>query len=59
MEIFRCTFVDAVIDVILFSGATPLMCASEEGYLFVVKHLIDHKANMEAKDNDGNETFRH
>ena len=59
MEIFRCTFVDAVVDVILFSGSTPLMCASEKGRLSVVKHLIEHKANMEAKDNDGDGTFRH
>ena len=47
-------FVDAVIDVILFSGATPLMCASENCRLSVVKHLIEHKANMEAEDIDGN-----
>ena len=54
MEIFRCTFVDAVVDVILFSGSTALMFASEEGYLSVVKHLIEHKANIEAKNNIGN-----
>ena len=54
MEISRCVFVGAVVDVILFSGATLLMCASEEGWLSVVKHLIEHKANMEAKTNDGN-----
>ena len=53
MEIFRCMFVDAVVDVILFSGYTPLIRASSEGYLSVVKHLIDHKANMEAEDIDG------
>ena len=56
MEIFRCMFVDAVVDVMLFSGRTALIRASSEGYLSVVKHLIDHKANMEAKTNygDGN-----
>ena len=46
--------VDAVVDVILFSGSTPLMCASEKGCLSVVKHLIEHKANMEAEDTSGN-----
>ena len=53
MEIFRCTFVDAVVDVILFSGSTALICASSFDCLSVVKHLIEHKANMEAKTNDG------
>ena len=54
MEIFRCMFAGADVDVMLFSGSTPLMCASEEGCLSVVKHLIEHKANMEAKDIMGN-----
>ena len=49
-------FVDAVIDVILFSGVTPLIVASINDCLPVVKHLIDYKANMEAKTyhGDGN-----
>ena len=46
-------FVDAGVDVTLFPGSTPLICASSEGWLSVVKHLIEHKANMDAKDNDG------
>ena len=59
MEIFRCMFVDAVVDVMLFSDSTPLLFASFAGCLPVVKHLIEHKANMEAKDNDGDGAFRH
>lgn len=39
-------------------GLTPLMHASCEGYQPVVKHLIEQKANMDAKNNDGNEIFR-
>ena len=34
-------------------GYTPLIEASENGYLPVVKHLVEHKANIEAKDTDG------
>ena len=48
-----------VVDVTLFPGLTPLMHASCEGYLCVVKYLVEHKANMDAKNNDGNEIFRH
>ena len=54
MEISRCVFVGADVDVMLFSGYTPLICASDVGCLSVVKHLIEHKANMEAKDIMGN-----
>ena len=53
MEISRCVFVGADVDVMLFSGYTPLIFASNVGCLPVVKHLIEHKANMEAKTNDG------
>ena len=34
-------------------GYTPLIAASSNGYLPVVKHLVEHKANIEAKDEDG------
>ena len=47
-------FVDAgvyAVDVTLFSGWTPLICAYK--HLPVVTHLLEHKANIEAKDNDG------
>ena len=46
-----------VVYVMLFPGLTPLMHASCEGNLHVVMHLIEHKANMDAKSNDGNEVF--
>ena len=39
-----------------FSGNTPLMHTSE---LSVIKCLVEHKANVDAKNNDGNEIFRH
>ena len=39
--------------VMLCSDETPLILASREGYLPVVKHLLEHKANIEAKDDDG------
>ena len=42
-----------IIYVVLFSGWTSLIIASREGYLPVVKHLIEHKASIEAKENDG------
>ena len=54
MEIFRCMFVDVDVDVMLFPGCTPLICASSIGWLPLVKHLIEHNANIEAKNNDGN-----
>ena len=41
------------VDVMLFPGYTPLISASYNGYLLVVKHLIEHKANIEAKTNNG------
>ena len=34
-------------------GQTPLSWASEKGHLGIVEHLIEHKANIEAKNNDG------
>ena len=51
---YRCMFVDADVDVMLFPGFTPLICASSRGKLSVVKHLIELKANVDAKDNLGN-----
>ena len=33
--------------------ATPLMSASRHGHLSIVKHLVEHKANIEAKDKYG------
>ena len=41
------------VDVMLFPGYTALISASTNGYLPVVKHLVEHKANIKAKDNDG------
>ena len=41
------------VDVMLFSGYTPLILASYWGKLPVVKHLVEHKANIEAKTNNG------
>ena len=41
------------VDVMLFPGKTALIWASANGYLPVVKHLVEHKANMEAKNNNG------
>ena len=52
-EIFRCMFAGADVDVMLFPGFTPLNHAISKGHLSVAKHLIDYKANMEAKTNDG------
>ena len=40
-------------DVMLFAGRTYLIWASWMGRLPVVKHLLELKANIEAKDNDG------
>ena len=40
-------------DVMLFPGWTPLICASKNGHLPVVEHLVEHKANIEAKNRDG------
>ena len=34
-------------------GHTPLIYASIVGHLSIVKHLVEHKANIEAKDEDG------
>ena len=42
-----------VVDVMLFSGSTSLICASRYNHQPVVKHLLEHKANIEAKDDDG------
>ena len=41
------------VDVMLFLGNTPLIYASQHGYLPVVKDLIEHKANIEAKSSGG------
>jgi len=30
---------------------TPLHCASENGHLSVVEYLVNHKADINAKDN--------
>ena len=38
---------------VLSSGVTPLIRASMQGHLSVVRCLLEHKANMEAKDNSG------
>ena len=37
----------------LFPGETPLIYASKEGNLAIVKHLVEHKANIDAKDIHG------
>ena len=42
-----------MIDVMLFPGWSSLICASNKGFLHVVKHLVEHKANIEAESNDG------
>ena len=42
-----------VVDVIFSPGSTSLIWASREGHLSVVKHLVEHKANIEAKNNNG------
>ena len=34
-------------------GDTALIEASRYGYLPIVKHLVEHKANIEAKNNNG------
>ena len=34
-------------------GYTPLIEASSWGHLSIVKHLVEHKANIEAKSNFG------
>ena len=41
------------VDVMFFLGDTALILASRNDKLRVVKHLIEHEANIEAKDNDG------
>ena len=41
------------VDVMLFPGYTALIEASRWGKLPVVKHLVEHKANIEAKSNGG------
>ena len=41
------------VDVMLFPGWTPLIQASLNGDLPVVKHLVEHKANIEAKSISG------
>ena len=41
------------VDVVLFPGWTPLINASYTGKLPVVKHLVEHKANIEAKTYKG------
>ena len=41
------------VDVMLFPGKIALISASSNGYLPVVKHLVEHKANIEAKTNNG------
>ena len=41
------------VDVVLFPGWTSLIFVSYTGTLPVVKHLVEHKANIEAMDNDG------
>ena len=37
----------------LFQDETPLMKASENGHLPVVECLVEHRANIEAKDKCG------
>jgi ankyrin repeat protein len=41
------------VDVMLLPGRTALISASSNGYLPVVKHLVEHKANIEAKNKYG------
>ena len=41
------------VDVMLLPGYTPLISASYNGYLLVVKHLVEHKANIEAQNKHG------
>ena len=36
---------------LIWNGYTPLICASQNGHLEVVKYLIDKGANIESKDN--------
>ena len=38
----------------LFTGSTALIHASIKGRLLVAKHLIEHKANIEAMNNKHN-----
>ena len=42
-----------MVDVTLFPGWTPLIYATSNGHLPVVKHLLEHKASIEAKNNNG------
>ena len=41
------------VDVMLFPGGTALIRALRWGYLHVVKHLVEHKADIEAKNKYG------
>ena len=41
------------VDVMLFPGWTALIRASANGRLPVVKHLVEHKANIDAKSDFG------
>ena len=41
------------VDVMLFPDFTALIEASMKGKLRVVKHLVEHKANIEATINNG------
>ena len=41
------------VDVMLFPDNTPLILASENGKLPVVEYLVEHKANIEAKNSWG------
>ena len=42
------------VDVMLFPGGdTALILASMKGKLLVVKHLVEHKADIEAKNKCG------
>ena len=42
-----------VVNVTLFPGSTPLMCASIKGHVLVLKLLLECKANIDAKDDYG------
>ena len=52
MCVMSCVF-DVCGCVTLISGWTPLICASINDHLPVVKFLLKHKANVKAKDNNG------
>ena len=51
--VFRVWMLMCSVDVMPFLGWTPLIYASFNGHLSMVKHLIQHNANIETKANNG------